>query len=350
MRRLRAHRLRAVVPSLDPDPTWAAFAAGILKRIGCAALSLVVVACASSAVSPAPHPTPSVPPTAPASRAADSPSPRPTARLVLRVDIRDEGAAVWPTASYYDDGRVLMPGAVGEVVVRRLTTSGLVDVLRSVELSGLFDRPRQFVALDPNRGLTYYMVDLALRAQSPVRVRAAINAEVTGDAAQFVQLASDLADPVGSLPPSAWSDIDPVPFIAAVVRLGTVIEEADGAPMPVDIGDVRWPLQQPFDRLGEVLWEVPGAIGRCAVLSAPDVDAIRAAFAAAGAVAELDPVGTIALRYGSDRTIRFEFVDLLPDGAPGCVASAAEIVPTPSVSSTRVPLERSFSSRRTSSR
>ena len=240
---------------------------------------------------------------------------------MLRVEIVDEVAiAPWPAASYYDDGTVITPGEVGEVVVRRLTASGLAERFRSVETSGLFDRPRQFVALAPNRGLSRYTVDAELPGRSSVRAMAAINDEVTGDAARFVQLARDLADPVGSLPASAWSDLDAKPFTPAAVRVGTVIEEVADAPWPVDIADVRWPLAQPYDAIGEVLSEFPGRTARCAVLAAADADAIRAAFADAGVSTEHDWVQTTALRFGSDRAIRFEFVDLLPDGAPGCGA------------------------------
>jgi len=242
---------------------------------------------------------------------------------VLRVDIiGDVDVAAWPDASYYDDGTVIIPGEVGEVVVRRLTASGLAELLRGVEASGLFDRSRQFVALHPNRGLVGYTVDVVLPGRSPVQATAAINAEVTDDTAKFVALAHDLADPVGSLPPSAWADPGPQPFVPALVRVGTVIEAVTDAPWPVDIADVDWPLAQPFDGLGEVLdeSESPGYTARCAVLSASDVGAIRAAFAAAGVKAERDWVRTTALRFGGDRSIRFEFVDLLPDGVPGCAA------------------------------
>jgi hypothetical protein len=241
--------------------------------------------------------------------------------LVLRVDITDEfDFSPWPAASYYDDGTVITPGQIGEVVLRRLTTSGLTELLRTVGTSGLFDRPRQFVALAPNRGLSRYTVDVELPGGSPVRAMAAVNDEATGDTARFINLAGDLADPVRSLPASAWSSVNPRPFVPTLVRVRTWIAGDADAPWPVDIEDVRWPLTQPFDGLGEVLTEVPGRIERCAVLAAADVDAIRAALADAGVSSEPDWVETSALRFGTERTIEFEFVDLLPDGAPGCAA------------------------------
>jgi hypothetical protein len=240
---------------------------------------------------------------------------------VLRVDITNEvDVAPWPDASYYDDGTVIMPGEVGEIVVRRLTASGLAELLRGVEITGLFDRPRQFVALLPGAGFSQYTVDIVLPGRAPVRAMAAVNAEVTDDAARFIKLAQDLADPVGFLPPSAWADAEPQPFVPALVRVGSVIEEVADASWPVDIGDVRWPIAQPFDGLGEVLQEVSGYLARCAILSAADVDAIRAAFAVAGVNPERDWVRTTVLRFGTDRTIRFDFVDLLPDGEPGCAS------------------------------
>ena len=291
-------------------------------------ICLAVAACGSPTTSPAPSPTPSTLPTPSTSSTlpttqtpapATSSSPRPAGGLVLRVDVSgDVDVGVWPDASYYDDGTVITPGDVGEVVVRRLTASGLAELLRTVEISGLLDRPRQFVALLPGAGLNSYTVDVVLPGRAPVRAMAAVNAEVTDDAARFVQLAHDLADPVGSLPAASWADVDPEPFVPTQVRVGTVIEEVAGASYPVDIADIDWPLAQPFDGLGDVLDEVPGYTKRCAVLAVADVDAIRAAFADSGVSPERDPVQSTTLGFGSGRTIRFEFVDLLPDGVPGC--------------------------------
>ena len=182
-------------------------------------ICLALAACASPTTSPAPLPTPSTLPTVPTPAPVTSSSPRPAGGLVLRVDISGHvDVAAWPDASYYDDGTVITPGEVGEVVVRRLTASGLAELLRGAEASGLFDRPRQFVALLPGAGFTQYAVDVMLPGRSPVRAMAAINAEVTDDTARFVALAHDLADPVGSLPLSAWADPSPQPFVPALVH------------------------------------------------------------------------------------------------------------------------------------
>jgi hypothetical protein len=231
----------------------------------------------------------------------------------------------YPDISYHADGTVITPGSVGELEVRQLTSDGLAAVLDRAAASGLLDRDgRQFSALLPFRGLTATTVEARLPGSGRTRVSAFANAPAAGAAAAFLNLAEALASPADWLPADAWVG-EPTPYVADRVRVMTTLEDvSDPAPAHVDIASVAWPLDTPFDGLGEVLSDEPGYLVRCAVLPAADADAIRRALVAAGAVPDRDWTGTIPLRYGDDRAISYAFAGQLPDGVPSCTPPSAD--------------------------
>ena len=241
-------------------------------------------------------------------------------RLLLRAHVvADVDVQVWPRASYYSDGTVITPGDVGHLVVRRLTPSALEALLARVHASGLLDRDRHFMALLPNRGLDSYRVEDYTSPAATVLMTASVNARPTADIARFINLAHQLLDPVGSLPTDAWAQPDPTPYEASFVRVRVMVDRVPRAnPSEVDLSAVRWPLATPFDALGEIQRQAGDTTYRCAILGASEAEALGQAFAAAGMLTDRIWATTFQARSGDTQEVRFEFVGLLPDGAPGC--------------------------------
>jgi len=259
-----------------------------------------------------PSPTPAVP--------EASPTPLPMAGLLLRASVViDVYVSPYPSSSYYADGRVIMPGDVGQLVVRRLTPTGLADVVDRVAASGLVDRERHFMALLPNRGVSSYSVLRVLPDASVIRVTADVNTDATGDIGRFTALADQLADPVQSLPAAAWADRVGTPYVPETVRVRLLVDKvaSAGSSRP-DMSGVTWPLATPWDQLGTLIEQGDDRTVRCTVMPAADAHRIETALAAAGAQSDRDWVATTSLRDGRSREVAFEFVPQLPEGWPEC--------------------------------
>ena len=259
-----------------------------------------------------PSPTPVVP--------TASPTPLPMAGLLLRASVViDVYVSPYPSSSYYADGRVIMPGDVGQLVVRRLTPAGLASLMDRVASSGLVDRDRHFMALLPNRGVSDYSVLRVLPDGSVVHVTADVNTDATGDIGRFTTLVDQLADPVQSLPAAAWADRVGTAYVAETVRVRLIVDKvASASGSRPDMAAVAWPLATPWDQLGTLIEQADDRTVRCTVMSVADAHRIDTALTAVGAQPDRDWAATTGLRDGRSREVTFEFVPQLPEGWPEC--------------------------------